>query len=462
MTHLGSNATSNQELMAEHVHSNHSNNLLPLNYQLEHAGNLTIDLGASSNTQNSNSTNLTNASNSPSNLNDKNSANNHLHTGHLQHSSSNQLNHHLQYNQIHHHHQPTAILNTNNVSLYSTNQCENHNNSTALIPVPGSPIMDLNNSYNQTNGSTTNRNGHATSSNTPSNSRMSPNNEESTGQVVIKTENDNLSVYSLSEDYLAQQPNCSDNYRTEIVKLENSENNCSVGNNSLNNVTVSYSTSGYNSYDHLQLGNLSTQLILHPASPLLGSTSHLQNALNNHSLHQSNLHLVTSSPSLSGIHHSVIVENNDSNQQSPKSKTNNDQNEQSNYNLTLMTAAAVTNSNNNLQQQSFIQGASSNDTFGIPNAKRSRRSQSSSNFNTLHSIDHLEDDHLHLHQQSTNLNNQQQQQLHSQHLHHHQVHPNQQLQSLNSQMSVDFNLYPDNQVSSGWGDEYNYLYIPKI
>lgn len=454
----------NQEMM-NHVHSN-SSNLLALTYpSSEHSGNLTIDLGASSNTQNS--TNLTNTSNSPSN--DKSSANNHLSHNHHNsqlHHSSNQLNHH-HYNPVHqaHHHQ--SILNANNVSIFSANHCENHN---LLAHQHGSPIMDLNSSYNQANGAVT-RNGQVGSSTSANNNRLTPNSDESSGTqstVHIKTEpNNTVSVYSLSngEEYIQNdsQLNCNtsaaatDAYRTDIVKLENTDN-CSVG-NSLNNVTLSYSTSGYNGYDQLQMGNLSTQLILHPSSSsLIGSTTHLQNALNNHGLHhpQSNLHLVASSPSISGLH-SVIVENDSAhtNQHSPTSKNNgsNGENVSSNYNLTLMTAAAVTNT---LQQQPLLQVTNANDLFGLPPSKRSRRSAQSSNnnFTNLHPMDLEDTDHLH---QST-LNAQQQQSLHNQH----QIHQSQQLQPItttNSQMSVDFNLCSDNQPY----DEYtNYIYIPKL
>lgn len=476
MSHLGSTAL-NQEMIG-HVHNN-SNNLLSLNYQLEHTGNLTIDLGASSNTQNSqNSTNLTTTSNSPSSLNDKSSTNNHLHRSHIQHSS-NQLNH-SQYNQLNHQHQQ-SLINSNSVSLFTANQCEQSHNQQQLLQHGGSPIMDLNSSYNQTNGSTSNRNSvvqvsNGSNSNSTAN-RLTPTTNEEVQQTVIKSENNPVSVYSINGDeYLQQadnQLNCNDNYRTDIVKIENAEN-CSVGNN-LNNVTVSYTTSGYNGYDQLQMGNLSTQLILHPSSsPLLNQigNTHLQNALNNHNLHHhqqpTNLHLVTSSPSITCLHHSVIVDN-DSNQQSPTSKTNssvsNGENENSNYNLTLMTAAAVThctNSSNSLQPLLQVNAGSSSESFGLPPSKRSRRPASdqqastpNNNFTNLHSIE-LEDDH-HLHQSNLNATSHQ---LHSQHLH--QLHPSVQhlQQPNNSQMSVDFNLCSAENQS--WGDEYNYIYIPKL
>ena len=441
MAHLGSAAAAaavmSQEMLG-HVHSN-SSNLLTLNYQLEHPGNLTIDLGSSGNNTQS-SAGLTNASNSPSN--DKTTASNHLLASHshLHHSSNHQLN---QYAQLHH--QP--LLNSNSVSIFAANQCENHqaahhHHSHHNLLQHGSPIMDLNNSYNGRPGQT------VTGSNASSN-RVTPNNSnESEHTVVVKSEE--APIYPLpDEEYIAQTDghlNCSSDQsyrsiaRADGVKLEP----CSES-NGLNNVTVSYSTSGYNGYDQLQLGNLSTQLILHPSSPLLSSTSHLQSALNNHSLHhpQPN-HL------LGGIHHSVIVENsdrpNESNPSNGKASAGDTANDnQSNYNLTLMTAAAVTNAAAGLQNSVIQVSGSSSESFGLPPSKRSRKSQQSSNHNSnFHSMD-LEDDH-HLHQ-SSSLNGQHQ----SQHL------PG------NSQMAADFNLCSENQ--SNWPmDEYNYnyIYIPKI
>lgn len=433
--------------MLGHVHSN-SSNLLTLNYQLEHPGNLTIDLGGSGNNTQS-STNLTNTSNSPSsNLNDKTSANNHLLSSHshLHHSSGHQLNHH-QYAQLHH--QP--LINSNSVSIFAANQCENHQqashqHSHHSLLQHGSPIMDLNSSYNGRSGQTINN------SNTSS-QRVTPNsNESETGHtVVVKSED--TTIYPLpDEEYTMPQNdghlNCSSDqsYRADGIKLEPGSES-----NGLNNVTVSYSTAGYNGYDQLQLGNLSTQLILHPSSPLLSSTSHLQSALNNHNLHhpQSN-HL------LSGIHHSVIVENSDRpNEQTSSNGKAGDtgaNDTQSNYNLTLMTAAAVTNAaaaaaGGSGLQHSVIQVSGSNsESFGLPPSKRSRKSQSLNNSSSFHSMDLEEEPHLH---QSTGLNGQ------HQHL---------QTTSANSQMTADFNLCSENNNQWSMGDEYNYnyIYIPKI
>lgn len=457
MAHLGSAAAAaaaaamSQEMLG-HVHSN-SSNLLTLNYQLEHpGGNLTIDLGASGNNTPC-SANLTNTSNSPSsNLNEKTSANSHLLSSHshLHHSSNHLLGH--QYAQLHH--QP--LINSNNVSIFAANQCDSHQSHHhqghhALLQ-HGSPIIDLNGSYNGRPGQTVSNTSNASSS------RMTPNNSNESDAchtVVVKSEDASAAIYPLpDEEYMADgHLNCSSDqsYRADAVKLESGTES-----NGLNNVTVSYSTSGYNGYDQLQLGNLSTQLILHPSSPLLSSTSHLQSALNNHSLHHS-----SSNHLLGGIHHSVIVENGDHpNEQSPSNGKasagdSNTNDRQSNYNLTLMTAAAVTNAagGGGLQQPSVIQASgSSSESFGLPPSKRSRKSQSSSNHNNssgFHSMDLEDDQHL---QHQSSLNGQHSQ-LHSQHL------PT----TATSQMTADFNLCSENQ--SAWSmDEYNYnyLYIPKI
>lgn len=438
MAHLGSAAAAaaaaamSQEMLG-HVHSN-SSNLLTLNYQLEAPGG-----------------NLTNASNSPSsNLNEKTSANSHLLSSHshLHHSSSHQLNH--QYAQLHH--QP--LINSNNVSIFAANQCDthqpHHHHSQHALLQHGSPIIDLNGSYN----------GRPGQANASSN-RMTPNNSNESDAchtVVVKSED--AAIYPLpDEEYMADgHLNCSSDqsYRPDAVKLE-----AGAESNGPNNVTVSYSTAGYNGYDQLQLGNLSTQLILHPSSPLLGSTSHLQSALNNHSLHHQSNHL------LGGIHHSVIVENGDHpNEQSPssngKASTGDSNDRQSNYNLTLMTAAAVTNATGaGLQHSSVIQASGSNsETFGLPPSKRSRKSQSSSNNNSsssgFHSME-LEDDQHHVQHSNSSLNGQHSQ-LHSQHL------PT--TTTANSH-SADFNLCSENQSAwftdhQAWGTAGDYIYIPKI